>query len=229
MDEIFEESPWHRVLRSGQVFRYVSKLETGEASVDYETFERDWMGWSPQEQAGFVEGFVRKASLTPDDEVVVAFLLHKAEPYVGSRIVHLLPRFRDRGLAMEVLKQSILLYQSKAGAGRTRESPLEWGAAAFSDGPLEGHFRVLGQIGDDSAVGFLVQQVEGPLDKPTVYGPKRGRNPDARDMITALGALARLDAEAKETWLKRLKGFRSHPNFEVRGFAHMVTSSLEAG
>jgi hypothetical protein len=152
---LVRETEWSREYRLGpDRFSLESKFAKDGLEVSAAFIRDNWGRWSPADRLAFVNAFILKPALTPNDQRILQYLMEVAEEPVSATIAFLMPRYQDRAAAFTFLVRR-----------------------AAAAGPFSGaYFQALERIGDPRAVPVLRSRFEdyrntlAPFDRQGLHG-----------------------------------------------------------
>ena len=199
-EELLRETEWVRVYRTGSAGeRWESKFEADGLQVSAESIKQRWGNLELMERAEFANAFIKKPTLTDEDEQILRFLMQVGTEPVLSMIAYVLPRSSDRETAL-----SFLLRPPDSGRHG-------WASVRYD---------VVATIEDPRVVPALRQHYEAyrkalaPIDERT--------NADLSNYFACLDTLWRLDGA--EEYRNALHDLLTHPDEDVRGYAQFRIS-----
>ncbi|MGH9538884.1 MAG: hypothetical protein ACRD3H_13230 [Terriglobales bacterium] len=137
---LFRENEWVRVYRtsSGLEFKE-SKFLTGEANWTADWLKQKWITLSTEDKAELVQAFVVRSNLSAEDQKIIDYLLQVADDQIAIIVAHILPKFDDRGKAMEFIKERIV---------------------DKLDAPLASYFDALARMKDPGLLAILINKFQ---------------------------------------------------------------------
>jgi hypothetical protein len=109
MKKLIKDTLWSRLYIDSNGMRMdESKLETEKISVNLHFVQEHWTNWSQPERFDFARALSRKRVFSPEDEVVLQYLIRDRDDVIASTVANAVGRMRDRTVAVGLLLERMV-------------------------------------------------------------------------------------------------------------------------